>query len=125
MAGQAHQGDSHNTYFTPTQHQQPFSPLSQPSLANQSTSTSSQTASIQNMQLRTAEAQSEAETRAQSQAQSAVDQQLHSQNQGQPQDICGKTATAQFLQNVNLVAEAARRAQMGILMRDLENISFD
>lgn len=36
----------------------------------------------------------------------------------------GPTATAPFLQDFNLVAEAAKRAQMSIVMRDLEGISL-
>ncbi|KAJ6114482.1 hypothetical protein N7486_000260 [Penicillium sp. IBT 16267x] len=36
----------------------------------------------------------------------------------------GPTATAPFLQDFNLVAEAAKRAQMGIVMRDLESVTL-
>jgi hypothetical protein len=36
----------------------------------------------------------------------------------------GPTATAPFLRDFNLVAEAAKRAQMSIVMRDLESISL-
>ncbi|KAM5439326.1 hypothetical protein MferCBS31731_004748 [Microsporum ferrugineum] len=121
MEGQTHQGNSQGTYFT-QQHQQPFT--AQSLLSNQSTSASSQTNSSQDIRLYPANAQLEAEMRTQMQAQPATDQQLQ-QGQAQSQGICGKAATAQFLQNVNLVAEAARRAQIGILMRDLEEISFD
>ncbi|KAJ5593984.1 uncharacterized protein N7459_000192 [Penicillium hispanicum] len=36
----------------------------------------------------------------------------------------GPTATAPFLQEFNLVAEAAKRAQMSIVMRDLESVTL-
>ncbi|EKV16136.1 hypothetical protein Pdw03_2290 [Penicillium digitatum] len=36
----------------------------------------------------------------------------------------GPTATAPFLQDFNLVAEAAKRAQIGIVMRDLESVTL-
>ncbi|ODM14809.1 hypothetical protein SI65_09803 [Aspergillus cristatus] len=36
----------------------------------------------------------------------------------------GPTATAPFLRDFSLVAEAARRAQMAVVMRDLEGISL-
>ncbi|KAJ5692721.1 hypothetical protein N7462_002144 [Penicillium macrosclerotiorum] len=36
----------------------------------------------------------------------------------------GPTATAPFLQDFNLVAEAAKRAQMSIVMRDLESVTL-
>lgn len=36
----------------------------------------------------------------------------------------GPTATAPFLQDFSLVAEAAKRAQMGIVMRDLESVTL-
>lgn len=38
--------------------------------------------------------------------------------------VGGPTATAPFLQDFNLVAEAAKRAQMAVVMRDLEGISL-
>lgn len=38
--------------------------------------------------------------------------------------IGGPTATAPFLQDFSLVAEAAKRAQMGIVMRDLESVTL-
>lgn len=38
--------------------------------------------------------------------------------------VGGPTATAPFLQDFNLVAEAAKRAQMSIVMRDLESVSL-
>jgi hypothetical protein len=36
----------------------------------------------------------------------------------------GPTATAPFLQDFSLVAEAAKRAQMSIVMRDLESVTL-
>ena len=36
----------------------------------------------------------------------------------------GPTATAPFLQDFSLVAEAAKRAQMAVVMRDMEGISL-
>ncbi|KAL1960625.1 hypothetical protein VTO42DRAFT_7204 [Malbranchea cinnamomea] len=36
----------------------------------------------------------------------------------------GPTATAPFLRDFNLVAEAAKRAEMAIMMRDLESVSL-
>ncbi|PGH23083.1 hypothetical protein AJ80_02857 [Polytolypa hystricis UAMH7299] len=36
----------------------------------------------------------------------------------------GPTATAPFLQNFCLVAEAAKRAQMAVVVRDLEGVSL-
>ncbi|KGO73723.1 hypothetical protein PITC_039340 [Penicillium italicum] len=36
----------------------------------------------------------------------------------------GPTATAPFLQDFSLVAEAAKRAQIGIVMRDLESVTL-
>lgn len=36
----------------------------------------------------------------------------------------GPTATAPFLQDFNLVAEAAKRAQMAVVMRDLESVTL-
>lgn len=36
----------------------------------------------------------------------------------------GPTATAPFLKDFNLVAEAAKRAQMAVVMRDLEGINL-
>lgn len=36
----------------------------------------------------------------------------------------GPTATAPFLQDFSLVAEAAKRAQMAVVMRDLEGVSL-
>lgn len=36
----------------------------------------------------------------------------------------GPTATAPFLQDFNLVAEAAKRAQMSIVMRDFESVTL-
>lgn len=38
--------------------------------------------------------------------------------------IGGPTATAPFLQDFNLVAEAAKRAQMAVVMRDLESVTL-
>jgi hypothetical protein len=34
------------------------------------------------------------------------------------------TSTDAFLKDFTLVAEAAKRAQMAVLMRDMENVSF-
>ena len=42
----------------------------------------------------------------------------------QVEGLGGPTATAPFLQDFNLVAEAAKRAQMGIVMRDLESVTL-
>ncbi|KAJ5651863.1 hypothetical protein N7507_009289 [Penicillium longicatenatum] len=42
----------------------------------------------------------------------------------QVNDLGGPTATAPFLQDFSLVAEAAKRAQMGIVMRDLESVTL-
>lgn len=42
----------------------------------------------------------------------------------QVNSLGGPTATAPFLQDFNLVAEAAKRAQMGIVMRDLESVTL-
>ncbi|CAG7925592.1 unnamed protein product [Penicillium olsonii] len=39
-------------------------------------------------------------------------------------ELGGPTATAPFLQDFNLVAEAAKRAQIGIVMRDLESVTL-
>lgn len=39
-------------------------------------------------------------------------------------ELGGPTATAPFLQDFSLVAEAAKRAQMGIVMRDLESVTL-
>lgn len=36
----------------------------------------------------------------------------------------GPTATAPFLRDLNLVAEAAKRAQMAVVMRDLEGVTL-
>lgn len=36
----------------------------------------------------------------------------------------GPTATTPFLQDLSLVAEAAKRAQMAVVMRDMEGISL-
>lgn len=38
--------------------------------------------------------------------------------------VGGPTATAPFLQDFSLVAEAAKRAQMSIVMRDLESVTL-
>ena len=43
----------------------------------------------------------------------------NNQVSGQQQQS-GATTTAPFLQNFSLVAEAAKRAQMAVLMRDME-----
>ncbi|DAA78505.1 TPA_exp: Uncharacterized protein A8136_4481 [Trichophyton benhamiae CBS 112371] len=117
----------HHQHQRHQQHQQPLATtLSQTAVfTSQSTSASSQTNSLQNLQLYPAGTQTDAEIQSQTQTQHASDQQIHLQGHSEPQEMCGKTATAQFLQNVNLVAEAAKRAQMGILMRDFEEISFD
>ncbi|KAJ5299965.1 hypothetical protein N7476_011522 [Penicillium atrosanguineum] len=42
----------------------------------------------------------------------------------QVEGLGGPTATAPFLQDFSLVAEAAKRAQMGIVMRDLESVTL-
>jgi hypothetical protein len=42
----------------------------------------------------------------------------------QIEGLGGPTATAPFLQDFNLVAEAAKRAQIGIVMRDLESVTL-
>lgn len=42
----------------------------------------------------------------------------------QVESLGGPKATAPFLQDFNLVAEAAKRAQMGIVMRDLESVTL-
>ncbi|KAJ5161302.1 hypothetical protein N7492_006694 [Penicillium capsulatum] len=42
----------------------------------------------------------------------------------QIEGLGGPKATAPFLQDLNLVAEAAKRAQMGIVMRDLESVTL-
>ncbi|KAJ5623428.1 hypothetical protein N7490_012033 [Penicillium lividum] len=52
-------------------------------------------------------------------AQSAADLYPH-----QVDGLGGPTATAPFLQDFNLVAEAVKRAQMGIVMRDLESVTL-
>ncbi|OJJ80036.1 uncharacterized protein ASPGLDRAFT_29320 [Aspergillus glaucus CBS 516.65] len=66
-------------------------------------------------------------------SQSQIQPQLQSQSQThtqiQPEDESetqkgGPTATAPFLQDFSLVAEAAKRAQMAVVMRDLEGISL-
>jgi hypothetical protein len=38
--------------------------------------------------------------------------------------VGGPTATTPFLQDFSLVAEAAKRAQMSIVMRDLESVTL-
>ncbi|KAJ5861861.1 uncharacterized protein N7529_009171 [Penicillium soppii] len=45
-------------------------------------------------------------------------------NPHQIEALGGPTATAPFLQDFNLVAEAAKRAQIGIVMRDLESVTL-
>ena len=42
----------------------------------------------------------------------------------QVNSLGGPTATAPFLQDFSLVAEAAKRAQMSIVMRDLESVTL-
>lgn len=42
----------------------------------------------------------------------------------QVEGLGGPTATAPFLQDFNLVAEAAKRAQMSVVMRDLESVTL-
>lgn len=42
----------------------------------------------------------------------------------QPSERAGAAATAPFLRDFTLVAEAAKRAQMAVVMRDLEGISL-
>lgn len=63
--------------------------------------------------------------------QSQIQPQLQSQTQSQtqPEDESETqkgepTATAPFLRDFSLVAEAAKRAQMAVVMRDLEGISL-
>lgn len=51
--------------------------------------------------------------------QSATDVYPHQVN-----GLGGPTATAPFLQDFNLVAEAAKRAQMSIVVRDLESVTL-
>lgn len=41
-----------------------------------------------------------------------------------PNDGSGAAATTQFLDNYSLVAEAAKRAQMAVVMRDMESVSL-
>lgn len=65
----------------------------------------------------------------QSQIQPQLQTQTQTQSQIQPEDESGTqkggpTATAPFLQDFSLVAEAAKRAQMAVVMRDLEGISL-
>ena len=51
-------------------------------------------------------------------------QQIASLYPHQVDGLGGPTATAPFLQDFNLVAEAAKRAQMSIVMRDLESVTL-
>ncbi|KZF23577.1 hypothetical protein L228DRAFT_238128 [Xylona heveae TC161] len=44
--------------------------------------------------------------------------------QQQPSATAGPSATLPFLRDFNLVAEAAKRAQMAVVMRDLEGVSL-
>lgn len=48
----------------------------------------------------------------------------HTNNNHPSIEMGGPTATAPFLQDFSLVAEAAKRAQMGIVMRDLESVTL-
>ncbi|RYP01515.1 hypothetical protein DL764_006181 [Monosporascus ibericus] len=41
-----------------------------------------------------------------------------------PPAQAGKPSTDAFIQDLNLVAEAAKRAQMAVLMRDMEGIAL-
>lgn len=64
-----------------------------------------------------------------SQSQIQPQSQMQSQTQIQPENESdtqkgGPTATAPFLRDFSLVAEAAKRAQMAVVMRDLEGISL-
>ncbi|KAE8145176.1 hypothetical protein BDV25DRAFT_165228 [Aspergillus avenaceus] len=45
-------------------------------------------------------------------------------SQGQISGSGGPTATAPFLRDFSLVAEAAKRAQMSVVMRDLEAVTL-
>ncbi|KJF60379.1 uncharacterized protein CIMG_10466 [Coccidioides immitis RS] len=60
------------------------------------------------------------------QPQSGFSQNRGAAQGGRPstQEKGGPTATAPFLQDFSLVAEAAKRAQMAVLMRDLEGVSL-
>jgi len=63
------------------------------------------------------------------QAPSAAPQQQQQQSAGQPQVTQPQTQrlsgdAAPFLRDFNLVAEAAKRAQMAVLMRDLEAVGL-
>lgn len=54
-------------------------------------------------------------------------QQPQSQSQAYPHQVTGDggpTATAPFLKDFSLVAEAAKRAQVAIVTRDLEGVSL-
>ncbi|KAK2737957.1 hypothetical protein FQN57_007311 [Myotisia sp. PD_48] len=68
--------------------------------------------------------QYQAQTQAQAQLQLQSQSHVQSSALENPQS-CGPTATAPFLQDFSLVAEAAKRAQMAVMMRDLENVSFE
>ena len=65
---------------------------------------------------------------AQQQGSSVSTQSLaHAQPPTQPQQQQGQTkspGTDHFIRNLNLVAEAAKRAEMAVLMRDMESIGL-
>ena len=66
----------------------------------------------------------------QSSAPTSAPQTTQSQSQTQPQQIqqqrpvSDASATSGFLRDFNLVAEAAKRAQMAVLMRDMEAVGI-
>jgi hypothetical protein len=98
--------------------------------ANTSTAADSATATAQRSQPSSTSALQPTECQNQSQSQS---QSQHQPPAAQPADpayphqihgLGGPTATAPFLRDFSLVAEAASRAQVSVVTRDLEGVSL-
>lgn len=68
------------------------------------------------------QSQSQPQTQTQTQTHTQTQSQANEQDETEPKG--GPTATAPFLRDFSLVAEAAKRAQMAVVMRDLEGISL-
>lgn len=125
---------------TVDQPQNPFSLLAKP--VNPAFATSSQQASAYPAQSAMAQAPRLAQNFSNPACSSGLPVASHDMNQSIPRSevplanqaaanyphqvsgLGGPTATAPFLQDFSLVAEAAKRAQMSIVMRDLESVTL-
>lgn len=121
MALHAHNTDrSHRGAFQPQWQQPTYEPNLSGSSVNHAAKTSQSIPSRHNSESQNLE-------REHSIAVPTLNEQSHYESSSQSVPVksgSGPMATAPFLKDFNLVAEAARRAQMAVMMREMESVKL-